>query len=233
MYTKKYIESSYRKKENISSASSSAGFGPKKKATASLEQKLKSSTIDSKNALIKSENVSGSKNQNSATLRHLRMKKNAHKMYADFMGSSGLPIGEEQKYSDSEKLKKKQKYQVYKMGLNPELKSKVSYHKKSESMTQAKMKQLINKKDISFQNILETHQNTPYSNKQIMDSSLKVSHTHHNSVALSSPQHNNIVSSSTGSTRELKTVSNRIPQSKNSKEVTLFLESNANNKKGK
>ena len=44
MYTKnfKYIEASYRKKDGINSASSSNGFGPKKKTPTSLEQKLRS-----------------------------------------------------------------------------------------------------------------------------------------------------------------------------------------------
>ena len=41
MYTKKYMEAGYRKKGNISSASSSSGFGPKKKTPTTLEQKLK------------------------------------------------------------------------------------------------------------------------------------------------------------------------------------------------
>lgn len=145
------------------------------------------------------------------------MQKNAQKVYAGYMGCSGVPMGEDQKYSAQEKGKK-QKYQVYKIGLNPE-KTKISYHKKSESMTQAKMKQLINKKEISFQKLTDKHQNPPYAaklNKQNTGESL-VNHAHHHSVALNSPQDHNIISSSTGSTRELKTVSNRVPKSGKSK----------------
>ncbi|CAI2364178.1 unnamed protein product [Moneuplotes crassus] len=38
-------------------------------------------------------------------------------------------------------------------------------------------------------------------------------HSHHHSVALKSPQYTHVISSSTGSTHELKTVSNRVPKS--------------------
>lgn len=110
---------------------------------------------------------------------------------------------------------KKQKHQVYKIGLSSD-KSKVSYHKKSESMTQAKMKQLINSKEISFHKIAENPKNTPYTTKYGKQSlgETKAYHAHHHSVALSSPQYQHAISSSTGSTRELKTVSNRVPKSK-------------------
>ena len=130
------------------------------------------------------------------------------------MGSSGVPVSDDQKYSDTNRSKK----QKYKVGSNPD-RIKGGYHKKSESMPQAKMKQLINKKEISFQKITETQQNTPYSakyNKQDFIES-KGHHAHHHSVAVNSPQCNNIVSSSTGSTKELKTVSNRVPKSSKSK----------------
>ena len=115
-------------------------------------------------------------------------------------------------------IKKKQnkhKQQVYKIGLDG-TKSKGSYHKKSESLTQAKMRQLINNKEISFQKLNDNQQNTPYTTKYSKSNmgESKVHHAHHNSVALHSPKCNQIVSSSTGSTRELKTTSTKVPMSK-------------------
>lgn len=50
----------------------------------------------------------------------------------------------------------------------------------------------------------------------------KINHSHHHSVALNSPQINNVVSSSTGSTRELKMVTNRIPGSQSKNKVNKF-----------
>ena len=47
--------------------------------------------------------------------------------YAGYVGSSGIPLNEDEKYSKKRKIKK-HKYQVYKIGMNPE-KVKVSYHK--------------------------------------------------------------------------------------------------------
>ena len=78
MYTKnfKYIQWSYKKKEPNSNSSGLTGFGPKRKTPTSLEQKLK--TTD---------------------------KKNAQKLYAGYIGSSGLPLGDEHKYSNKEKAK--------------------------------------------------------------------------------------------------------------------------------
>ena len=54
--------------------------------------------------------------------------KNSQKVYAGYVGWSGLPLGDDDKYSKKKKTKSKQKYQVYKIGMNPE-KGKVSYHK--------------------------------------------------------------------------------------------------------
>ena len=68
-----------------------------------------------------------STNQGKSNMKHLRMKKNVQKFYAGFMGCSGVPLGEDQKYSAQDKSKR-QKYQVYKMNLNTD-KVKVSYHK--------------------------------------------------------------------------------------------------------
>lgn len=138
---------------------------------------------------------------------------NIQKVYAGYIGCSGLPLGEDQKYSKSKKKIKKQKAQVYKIGLNTE-KGKVSYHKKSESMTQAKMKQLICNKEISLQKIMDNQKNTPYTAKYSKAGEPKSYHAHHHSVALGSPHYQHAISSSTGSTRELKTVSNRVPKSK-------------------
>lgn len=89
----------------------------------------------------------------------------------------------------------------------------MSYHKKSESMTQAKMKRLINNKEISFQKFTDSH-HTPYTAKYSKQgtSGSKPSHVHHHSVALNSPHYQHAVSSSTGTTRELKTVSSRVPK---------------------
>lgn len=147
---------------------------------------------------------------------------NIQKVYAGYIGCSGLPLGEEQKYSKSKKKIKKQKAQVYKIGLNAD-KGKVSYHKKSESMTQAKMKQLICNKEISFQKIVENQKNTPYTAKYGKHNigEPKSYHAHHHSVALGSPHYQHAISSSTGSTRELKTVSNRVPKSKSKNKVNM------------
>lgn len=111
---------------------------------------------------------------------------------------------------------------MYKIGLGPE-KPKVSYHKKSESMTQTKMKQLINNKEISFQKLAENPQNTPYTTKYGKQNlgEPKAYHAHHHSVALSSPQYQHAISSSTGSTRELRTVSSRVPKSKSKNKVNM------------
>lgn len=195
MYTKnlKYMQNSYRKKDLVPNAASCTGFGPKRKSPTLLDQQLQDSD-----------------------------QKNAQKVYAGYIGCSGLPLGEEQKYSKKKKTKK-QKYQVYKIGLNSE-KGKVSYHKKSESMTQTKMKQLINNKEISFQKGVEHTQNTPYTTKYSKQNlaESKGYHMHHHSVALTSPQYQNVVSSSTGSTRELKTVSSRVPKSKSKTKVNTL-----------
>lgn len=53
--------------------------------------------------------------------------KNSQKLYAGYAGSSGVPLGDEDKYSKKRKSKK-QKHLVYKIGMNPE-KGKVMYHK--------------------------------------------------------------------------------------------------------
>lgn len=195
MYTKsmKYMQSSYRNKDTGSNTSSQTGFGPKKKSPTSLEQKLKSSE-----------------------------KKSVQKVYAGYIGCSSIASSEDQKYAKKKKPKK-QKYQVYKIGINNE-KGKISYHKKSESMTQTRMKQLISNKEISFQKMHENPQSTPYTtkySKQTIEEP-KVHHSHHHSVALSSPQYHNIVSSSTGSTRELKTVSSRIPKATSKNKVNTL-----------
>lgn len=72
------------------------------------------------------------------------------------------------------------------------------------------MKQLIkNKKEVSFQRVIDL-QNTPYAAKYGKQGTY---HAHHHSVALNSPQYTQAVSSSTGSTHELKAVSNRLPKS--------------------
>ncbi len=73
------------------------------------------------------------------------------------------------------------------------------------------MKKLINKnKDISLQRVIENPSSTPYNAKYGKQGTY---HAHHHSVALNSPQYTHAISSSTGSTHELKSVSNRVPKS--------------------
>jgi hypothetical protein len=109
----------------------------------------------------------------------------------------------------------KKSKKVYKIGVSGD-KGKASYHKKSESLTQTKMKQLINSKEISLHRIAENPQNTPYITKYIKNNnkSTKENHSSQNSDTMNSPQYQHVVPSSTGSTRELKTVSHRVTKSK-------------------
>lgn len=62
---------------------------------------------------------------------------------------------------------------------------------------------------MSFKKQIENPNSTPYMTKY---SKKGTYHAHHHSVALNSPQYTHAISSSTGSTNELKTVSSRLPK---------------------